>query len=93
MNDQQNNLPATTEQGSGMQIINPASGSTVKTVIGENSLAISGILLEQIKKVAENKDNIPQAKETRELVRELINLGKAEIDMFRVGAQLMKDKR
>lgn len=87
--EQNNNTTETIEQGSGMQIINPTSGQTVKTVIGENSLAISKILLQQIEKVQENKDYLPQAKEIRENVRELISLGKAEIDMYRIAAQVM----
>jgi len=88
MNEQTNNELAA-EQGSGLQIINPTSGQTVKTVIGENSLAISKILLDQIQKVQADVAYLPQAKEVRENVRELISLGKAEIDMYRIAAQVM----
>lgn len=90
--DQNNNEMVVSEQGSGLKIINPTDGQTVKTVIGENALTISKILLSQIQKVQESPDYLPQAKEVRENVRELISLGKAEIDMYRIAAQVMLNK-
>ncbi len=81
------------EQGSGLQLTNPASGMKVNTVIGQNAVALSTILLDQIEKVQQNPAYLPQAKEVRENVKQLIELGKAEIDMFRIAAQTMKNSK
>lgn len=60
-----------------------AQGGQIKTVIGENSKALSEILMANIKRVQDDPNFIPQAKEIRDQVRELSNLARIEVDMVR----------
>lgn len=70
------------DSNSGLTLTN-AQGGKMKTVIGENSRALSEILMANIKKVQDDPGFIPQAKEIRDQVRELSNLARIEVDMVR----------
>ncbi len=78
---EENNQIATAEQGSELQILNQKD--MPKTIISETAGPLSAILMENIKKVQADPNYINQAKEIRDNVREIINLGRVEIDMFR----------
>jgi|GEM_PF-3404884 len=89
--ENQNNELAVMEQGSGLQ----AMGQTdlpYKTIIGQTASQLSEILMNNIQKVQDNPNYVPQAKEVRDNVRELVNLARVEIDMIREARKVVVKK-
>lgn len=74
-NDNGNNLPAV---NSGVQLEN--------TIIGKNSQSLAATILDSIEQVKKNPNYIPQAEAINSQVKSLIDLGKAEIEGFKVAA-------
>lgn len=69
-------------ENTGLTLLNE-SGKPIQTIVGQNAPALSGILMDNIKRVQDNPAYIGQAKEIRDNVRELVNLARVEIDMIR----------
>ena len=68
----------------GLTIVPDEENFKVQTVIGNNASALAEILMSNITKVQESEKYIPQAQEIANQVRELVNLAKVEVDMYRV---------
>lgn len=77
------------EQGSDLLVLKE-QGMPFKTIIGETATQLSGILMANIKKVQDDPTFVPQAKEVRDNVRELVNLARVEIDMIREARKVVK---
>jgi len=77
-----NNQVAKFEQGSDLQVLKE-QGMPFKTIISETASKLSDILMNNITKVQADPSFVPQAKEVRDNVRELVNLARVEIDMIR----------
>lgn len=54
-----------------------------QTVIQSSAVELKNILMDNIRKVQENKDYIPQAQEVNSNVKSIIDLAKAEIDLMK----------
>lgn len=54
-----------------------------KTVVGSSAFELKEILMDNIKKVQGNKDYIPQAVEINNNVKSIIDLAKAEVEMYK----------
>lgn len=55
-------------------------GVQLQTLDFSNAMELKGILMENIKKVQENKEYIPQATSVQKSVQTIINLAKIELD-------------
>lgn len=77
-------------QETGLQV--PGTGNSIssvslqQTVIGTNSAKLAEILMENIQKVKDDPKYIPQAESVNSQVKSMIELGKSEIEMFKVQA-------
>lgn len=80
-----NSSLATTDNNSGMQLLNQP-----KTVIGENADMLNTILLDNIKRLQTSPDFLAQAKEIREQVREVVNIAKVQVEMFKLSKAEIK---
>jgi hypothetical protein len=89
--EDQNDKVAVMEQGSALQILGE-KGMPFKTIIGSTASQLSEILMANIKKVQTNPEFVPQAKEVRDNVRELVNLARVEIDMIREARKVVVKK-
>jgi hypothetical protein len=90
MENQNNNL-SVVEQGSDLQVLSQ-QGMPFKTIISETASQLSDILMANIKKVQDDPAFVPQAKEVRDNVRELVNLARVEIDMIREARKVVVRK-
>lgn len=70
----------------------PADGR-IQTVIGNHSGELFELLMGNIKKVQAGSAAIPQAQEVRNQVREIINLAKLEVDMYRTVQNLQRQNK
>ncbi len=89
--EDQNNKVAVMEQGSDLQVLKE-KGMPFKTIIGETAGPLSEILMANILKVQNDASFVPQAKEVRDNVRELVNLARVEIDMIREARKVIAKK-
>ena len=89
--EDQNNKVAVMEQGSDLQVLKE-QGMPFKTIIGETAGPLSEILMANIQKVQNDPGFVPQAKEVRDNVRELVNLARVEIDMIREARKVIAKK-
>lgn len=90
--ENQNNQLAVVEQGSDLQLLKE-QGMPFKTIISETAGPLSEILMANIKKVQNDPTFVPQAKEVRDNVRELVNLARVEIDMIREARKVVGVKK
>jgi len=79
--------------GEALQVVHQAESLPIQTVIGNNGQQLADILIGNIKKVQASPGYIPQAKEIASQVREIINLARIEVEMYRISNQVAKRGR
>lgn len=88
MNEQTNNTPPT-QPGTSLSVMENGK-MPVRTVIGDNAGELHSFLLDNIKKLQTNPDFLSQAKEIRENVKQIVDIGRLQVEMIKLSKDTAK---